>query len=641
MSLSLLLIASTSFADVKLPKLMSDGVILQRDTSTSIWGWAEEGETVEVSLNDELLGKTSTRNGEWQIMIGAQSAGGPHQLKIVGTNSIEINDVYFGDIWIASGQSNMELPMERVKEKYQDLIATADYPLIRQFKVNKTYDFNGPVADFPEGKWVQTTPDSVLDFSAVGFFFAHEISETQQVPVGIITNAFGGAAAESWMSEEALEAYPHYLEVARSYRKKGYLQALLDADQKTASEWSANVDANDPGIQETPRWWSTEYDDKGWQTFTVPGFWADTETGPVNGAFWFRKDFDVPAELAGSPAKLMLGAIVDADTTYINGQKVGNTTYKYPPRRYEIPENVLRAGTNTIAIRVINSSGSGGFIKNKPYTLTVRNTVVDLEGAWRFRVGAESPAIAPPGFIQHRQPMGIHNAMLAPLFRMTIKGVIWYQGETNVGRSDEYKHLFPAMIRDWRKSWQQGDFPFIFVQLANFLEAQPEPVESAWAELRNAQLLSLSAPNTAMVVAIDVGEWNDIHPLDKKTVGERLALAARSIAYGETGLVSSGPVFSSMQARDNKLVIEFEQVGSGLTLVGKDPVEFAIAGSDGVYTRASAKLEDNRLVVWNKTISNPVFIRYAWADNPDGAKLYNLEGLPASPFQARLQTHLN
>lgn len=641
MSLSLLLIASTSFADVKLPKLMSDGVILQRDTSTSIWGWAEEGETVEVSLNDELLGKTSTRNGEWQIMIGAQSAGGPHQLKIVGTNSIEINDVYFGDIWIASGQSNMELPMERVKEKYQDLIATADYPLIRQFKVNKTYDFNGPVADFPEGKWVQTTPDSVLDFSAVGFFFAHEISETQQVPVGIITNAFGGAAAESWMSEEALEAYPHYLEVARSYRKKGYLQALLDADQKTASEWSANVDANDPGIQETPRWWSTEYDDKGWQTFTVPGFWADTETGPVNGAFWFRKDFDVPAELAGSPAKLMLGAIVDADTTYINGQKVGNTTYKYPPRRYEISENVLRAGTNTIAIRVINSSGSGGFIKNKPYTLTVRNTVVDLEGAWRFRVGAESPAIAPPGFIQHRQPMGIHNAMLAPLFRMTIKGVIWYQGETNVGRSDEYKHLFPAMIRDWRKSWQQGDFPFIFVQLANFLEAQPEPVESAWAELRNAQLLSLSAPNTAMVVAIDVGEWNDIHPLDKKTVGERLALAARSIAYGETGLVSSGPVFSSMQARDNKLVIEFEQVGSGLTLVGKDPVEFAIAGSDGVYTRASAKLEDNRLVVWNKTISNPVFIRYAWADNPDGAKLYNLEGLPASPFQARLQTHLN
>jgi len=633
-----LLGASTAIAEVRLPRLLSDGVILQRDAAASIWGWAEDGEAIEVRLDGEVLATTTAENGDWQVLISPQGAGGPHQITVTGENAIAIDDVYFGDVWIASGQSNMELPIERVKEKFPDVIAAADYPLIRQFKVEKEYDFDAPRTDFAVGEWKASTPNSVLNFSAVAFFFATAIHNSQDVAIGIIASSYGGAAAEAWMSEEALEEYPHYLQVARSYREGDRLQNLLAANRKITNDWNTSVDEMDEGLASTPNWSTPEFDDSAWQNFELPQFWADTSTGPINGVVWFRKEIDIPQALAGQPAKLMLGRIVDADTVYINGVRVGNTTYQYPPRRYEVGNDILRAGKNTIAVRVVNSARNGGFVRDKPYWLRVGDTTIDLKGQWHYKVGAISQAIEPPKLVEHRQPLGMHNAMLAPLLKMTIKGAIWYQGETNTDRSAEYVHLFPAMIRDWRANWKLGDFPFVFVQLANFMDARDEPAESGWAETRNAQQLALSEPNTAMAVTIDVGEWNDIHPLDKKTVGERLALAARSLAYDESELIFSGPVVRDVRARANELVIEFDHVGSGLRAHGNRLQEFAIAGADRVFVWSNATIDGDTVVVSSESVSDPVYIRYAWADNPDRANLYNVEGLPASPFEAALDS---
>jgi sialate O-acetylesterase len=329
-----------------------------------------------------------------------------------------------------------------------------------------------------------------------------------------------------------------------------------------------------------------------------------------------------------------LGRIVDADTAWINGVEVGRTTYQYPPRRYDVPAGILRPGRNTLALRVVSLEGRGGFVPDKPYRLEIGETIIDLRGDWRYHPGVGSAPLPPPQFKEWRQPLGFYNAMLAPLQRMTIKGAIWYQGETNVDRAAEYERLFPDMIRSWRRQWGQGDFPFLFVQLANFLEAGGAPVESQWAETRNAQAMALREPNTGMAVAIDAGEWNDIHPENKQIIGERLALAARKVAYGEHGLVYSGPVLRTVGVEGDSLVLRFDHVGSGLEARGGPLREFAVAGADGDYVWAQAEIRGDQVIVRSAAVPAPVRVRYAWADNPAGANLYNREGLPAVPFQA-------
>lgn len=621
-------------ADVRLPRLISDGVVLQRDTPLVLWGWADAGESVEVKLDGKSLGSTEAGEAEWSLPVAAQPAGGPHTIEVIGNNRVTVKDIYFGDVWVASGQSNMELPMERVKEKYGDAIANANYPLIRHFRVPKEADFKQPRRDFTGGNWEPADPQTVLNFSAAAFFFARQIHEKYQVPIGIINNSYGGSAAESWMSEEALKAFPHHLETAVKYRYDDYLNKLKQADKKKNDAWYANINDNDAGLKEKPQWFAAEYDASSWKTIKLPAFWEDEGVDAKNGVVWFRKEITLPASAAGKPARLMLGRIVDADTAYVNGVQVGNITYQYPPRRYTVPENVLRAGENSIVVRVISNAGKGGFVKDKPYWLEVDGHKIDLTGEWRYRVGMRSEPIQGDRFVSHKQPLGFYNAMLAPILDTKIKGVIWYQGETNTGRPEEYAELFPAMIRDWRKQFDQGNFPFIYAQLTNFQEAREQPGESQWAETRDAQLKALSEPNTAMAVLIDVGEWNDIHPLNKKAVGDRLALAARKLAYGEEKLVYSGPLFKSMKIKSNKAVLSFDHVGGGLVYKGDELLGFAVAGSDGKFVWAEARIKDDKVIVWNDEISEPVKVRYAWADNPDTANLYNKEGLPASPFQA-------
>jgi len=370
----------------------------------------------------------------------------------------------------------------------------------------------------------------------------------------------------------------------------------------------------------------------GWRRMNVPGYWAATELGAVNGVVWFRKDVEVPASMIGKPAELNLGRIVDADSVFINGVFVGTTSYQYPPRWYSLPPNVLKAGPNTVVVRVISNIGKGGFVLDKPYQIVCEGGTIDLKGPWLYRLGARMEPLASQTFIRWK-PLGLFNAMLAPLLNYAIKGVIWYQGESNAERPIEYRDLFPAVIRDWRAKWNQGDFPFLFVQLPNFMEAKDQPSESNWALLREAQLRTLSLPRTGMAVAIDIGEWNDIHPLNKKDVGKRLALAAQKVAYADDKVVYSGPIYQSMKVDGDKIIIAFTNTGSGLVARGEELKTFAIAGSDKRFVWAKAKIENNRVVVWSEMVSNPVAVRYAWADNPEGANLYNAEGLPASPFR--------
>jgi sialate O-acetylesterase len=351
-----------------------------------------------------------------------------------------------------------------------------------------------------------------------------------------------------------------------------------------------------------------------------------------SGVAWFRREIELPANCEGKQALLELGTIVDSDSAFINGHFVGTTGYQYPPRRYNVAPGILKAGKNQITVRVVSQGFGGGFVKEKPYRLTIENQQFDLKGTWKYNIGVTcSPS--PSSTYFPGKPLGLFNAMLAPLVNYTLKGMVWYQGEANAERANEYNKALSAIINEWRMLWGEGNLPFLFVQLPDFMEAQNEPSEGGWASLRHQQLKTLEIPNTAMVVTIGLGEWNDIHPLRKKEVGERLALAAQKLAYCDKKVVASGPIYKSMKIKGNKIELTFTNFGSGLTTNnGMELKHFAIAGSDKKFVWAKAEIKKNKVIVSCDTIPNPVIVRYAWADNPAGANLYNKEGLPASPF---------
>ncbi|MDX3773410.1 sialate O-acetylesterase [Chromatiaceae bacterium AAb-1] len=618
-------------AEIRLPKLIGEGMVLQRDTAIALWGWAEPGETVEAKLNGKSIGRVQAKDGRWQLQLPPQSAGGPHQLSFKGHNVIELKDVYFGDIWVASGQSNMELDMSRVAEAYPQDLTSASYPLIRQFKVPQEYNFKAPQQDFSGGAWVAASPDSIAQFSALAFYFARELFEHNGVPIGILNNALGGSPVEAWISEEALAAFPEALAEGLRFRDDKLIQSVTAADQAKNKQWYGDLQRRDPGLNSAILWYSEALDDSNWQQFQVPGFLPQ----PFTGVWWLRKTVALTAEQASKATVLRLGSIVDADEVYINGVQVGNTTYQYPPRRYSLPTGVLKAGANLIAVRITATNGKTGLIPDKPYWIGTDADKVALSGPWKMQTAAVAEPLAGDTFIRW-QPMGLFNGLTAPLTSLPIKGVIWYQGESNVGQHQQYQQRFTAMIRDWRAKWvegtgQQSDLPFLYVQLANYLEKSPQPQHSAWAGLREAQRQVLSEPNTAMVVAIDTGEWNDIHPVDKKTLGQRLALAARAVALGEK-VQYQGPQLLSVQAEGTQLLLSFNQ-----QLVLKESGHsFAIAGADGQFRWAQVQQHGNQLRLSHPDIAAPVMVRYAWADNPD-AVLYNSAGLPASPFKAEIK----
>lgn len=632
----LLLQGQILISQIKLPRLISDGVVLQRDEKVKIWGWASPKEKIKLLFNTKIYNTEADQQGNWDIVLAPQNAGGPYEMVFEGSNEIKIKEVLFGDVWICSGQSNMELPMERVKEKYAEVIKNSENRNIRQFLVPDRYDFKKEQNDFESGNWISANPNSVLDFSAVAYFFARETYEKYHIPIGIINTSLGGSPVEAWMSEDALLVFPKAYDEAQKFKNDERIKEIESNDKKRNEDWYTLVNANDKGLSdEKLKWNQPNINDADWELMEIPGFWASQSIGNVNGVVWFRKEIEVPKSMAGKSAKLYMGRIVDQDFVYVNGELIGTTGYQYPPRRYELKPTILKEGRNTISIRVVNNSGSGGFVLDKPYYLTAGNDTIDLKGQWKYKLGAIMPPLQGPTFIRWK-PEGLYNAMIAPLINFKIKGALWYQGESNTENPKEYAKTFPALINNWRAKWGQGNFPFLFVQLANFMDDYPEPRESNWAALRQSQLGALTVPNTGMAVTIDIGEWNDIHPLNKEAVGNRLALLARKIAYGENKISFSSPVPSNSKFKQDKVIVSFKSVGSGLiTKNGSDLKCFSIS-NDGInFVWAKAKIKGNKVVVWNEKIRNPTVVRYAWDNNPSNANLFTKEGLPSTPFEVK------
>src|SRR5260221_3071699 len=625
-----LLAGIESHSQIKVPRLISDGMVLQRGVKIKLWGWATPNEKITLQFSGKEFNAVADANGRWIIHLPRQSAGGPYEMNFIASNKIQVKNILFGDVWLCSGQSNMELTMERLQDKYPDVIANANNSEIRQFLVPDKYDFEKPNLDVEKGEWLAVNGQTIFSFSAVAYSFANEIYSKYKVPIGLINSALGGSPAESWISEEAIKKFPDYYEELQRFKDKKLIEQIESSARKRNSEWHALLNQTDAGLKE--HWASPGLNDLDWQTMNVPGYWAEGTYGKVNGSVWFRKEIEVPLSMVQKPAKLLLGRIVDADSVFINGNFVGTTSYLYPPRRYLLKPDLLKEGKNLIAIRVINSSGRGGFVLDKPYSLIVGTDSIDLKGKWKYKLGTKMSELSGSTTIRWR-PVGLFNAMIAPLTNYAIKGVIWYQGEASTKNPSQYFPLMQTLISDWRSKWGEGNFPFLYVQLANFMEEKNQPAESNWAELRQAQLKTLQVTNTGMAVAIDLGEWNDVHPLNKKEVGMRLALLAMHNAYNDKKNIVSGPPYQSVKKIGNKLVVSFDD-DEGLASNGNQKLNyFSIAGRDKKFVWAHAKIENNKVVVWSDEVADPFIVRYAWADNPKGATLCNKK-LPASPFEA-------
>lgn len=413
-----------------------------------------------------------------------------------------------------------------------------------------------------------------------------------------------------------------------------YIEAVSKEEEAKIKAWFDYLNANDTGLNSNPPFFDENCSTSDWKAITIPATWKEMGLDSTIGVVWFKKEINIPSCMVGNPARLYLGTIVDSDFTYVNGKLVGSTSYRYPPRKYNIPAGLLKEGKNTIVVRVISNDGNGEFVKGKEYKLFTEDCKIDLKGQWLCKVGVRSPEPLPQQTFWQYKPTGLFNGMIAPLLNYSIKGIIWYQGESNTDRPEDYCNKLCNLVDDWRKKWGDSSLPFLYVQLANFMEPKPQPCESNWARLREEQRRALlHLDNVGMAVAIDLGEWNDLHPSNKKDVGERLALLAQKVAYGEKDLVASGPLYKSMKIEGNKIILEFSEVGSGLIAKGDSILKhFAIAEKDKRFIWANAIIEGNKVIVWNDSIKNPVYVRYAWADNPEGANLYNKEGLPASPF---------
>jgi len=607
-------------------------MILQRETTVTIWGWADAEEPIKVVFEGQAKETIADNNGNWNVQLSNLQPGGPFKMTLTGKNSITIENILVGDVWLCSGQSNMDIPMSRVAPLYKEEIASANNTKIRQFFAHKSYNYKDKLSDFKSGQWLPATQENILDFTAVGYFFAAEVFKKYNVPIGIIKDAVGGTKVQSWLSEEALKKFPDDFKEAQKLKSGNYYDSIQKAEDKLYNEWYDQLLKKDLGYK-TMHWSSNNVNFSSWEETTIPSFWNESSVEDTNGSVWFKKEFTIPKQYAGKEAKVNLGTIVDSDSAWINGTFIGNTTYKYPPRRYTIPKGILQEGKNILTVRVISEIGTGGFTIDKKHELVIEKYITDLSGTWKFKRGAELPPLTPKTYFWTK-PLGLYNAMISPLSHYSMKGIVWYQGESNIDDCNKYYELLPVLIDNWRNTFQNKDLPFLIVQLPNFQKANNEPTESAWAVVRDAQLQTAQkTPNTELVVTIDLGEWNDIHPLNKKDVGIRVALAASKIAYGDSSLIYSGPIYKKMTLKDDKIVLSFIHIGSGLKSKNGQLKRFQIAGEDKVFVWANAEIVNNEVIVYSPKVKKPVAVRYAWSDNPEGANLYNNEGLPASPFR--------
>lgn len=622
------------WSQLRLPALVRDSMILQRDTKVRIWGWASPKEKVDIKINGRSYSTRAQSNGNWEVFLAPTPAGGPYTMTLKGKNRIELKEILFGDVWFCSGQSNMVHQLNIHDVTYARVIAEANDPQIRQCWIPTLADLNGPRTELPAVYWKSAVGEDIRPFSAVAYFFAKKIHDKYNIPIGIINSSVGGTPIEAWTSEEGLQDFSSLISQIQKNKDTQYVNSLI----RSNAALPRPVPPVDQGLEAKPAWFDPAYSPRGWHRIHIPGFWEDQGVKDLNGIVWYRKEIDIPLSMAGKPARVFLGRIVDADELFINGKSVGRTTYQYPQRRYSVPEGLLKEGKNLFVIRVTNNGGKGGFVPDKPYCIFSEMDTVSLMGDWDYKVGVafrpfNGPRVPPP-INAPNQPTALYNAMVAPVIPYTIKGICWYQGESNAGRPVEYEALMKALIEDWRKKWNLGTLPFFYVQLPGFMDYSYLPTESNWARLRESQLNTLTIDRTGMAVAIDLGEWNDIHPDNKRDVGERLALWALYEAYGEKALVHSGPMVEKIDLGPDRITIHFAHTGSGLiTRDGEAPAEFAIAGEDKKFVWAKTRLDGNKVIAWNEEVKSPKYIRYAWADNPVNPNLVNKEGLPASPFR--------
>ena len=608
-------------------ELFTDNAVLQRGKEIIVWGTADPGGTVEIELG-ENEGKASVdEQGRWQTMLPAQEAGGPYELEIEGAEEISLKNIMIGDVWIASGQSNMEWALKADVDNFEEEVANADFPNIRLFTVdhNTSYTALDTMTVVGDG-WLPCSPETIPDFSAVAYFFGRQIHQDEGVSIGLISSNWGGTPAEAWTSEAALMTLPDFQSVLKERKEAG-----MSPEEGTQKRETIIQTANQK-ISATD--YQPGFDISDWPVMALPVLWeeADTTLQNFDGFVWFQKSVDLPARYAGQPLTLHLGSIDDDDITWFNGQRVGETQGYNAQRVYELPADAVQAGDNTITVRVQDNAGGGGLYgpAEEMYLAQGNDKLsVELTGPWQYEATQE-PQFPESGNLQN-QPTTLYNAMIAPLLPYPIKGVIWYQGESNAGRAEQYATLFPTMIKDWRAQWGGDPFPFLFVQLANFKPDGAAPDQ--WAYLREAQDAALTLDKTGVAVTIDIGDSTDIHPRNKLDVGDRLATAARSVAYGDAS-VFTGPAYESMRVSGDSIVITFQGAGEGLMKLPDEEVQgFTIAGEDQQFKEATTHIvSPTEISVWAPDLDQPVAVRYGWANNP-AVNLYSEDGLPVSPFR--------
>ena len=625
--ISILFISIVSNAQsLSLPKIFSDHMVLQRDKPISFWGKGIPGDVVNVQIEDEVVREKIKEDGSWLLVFPALQAGGPFEVSIRDkSSSIVFMDVYAGDVWIASGQSNMEWKLSNVNDAVAE-IENADFPLIRMFYVeNRISDV--PLDDLDTGTWNICTPDVARDFSAVAYFFGRSLHQDKSIAVGLIDATWGGTPAEAWISKEMLHTMGDFNDRIKEIEEdKEFLKTVKDNEELNRRRSNA-VNESFRGLKIGVA--DLDYSDESWESIEIPN-----QGNSIPQITWFRKFFEMPSFKKQSSFQLSLGRVSDNPVIYLNGKEVGRGQgSKFVS--LEIPGKFLRKGKNVLTVRVANGWSNRVTFIGPDSEMLIRNTDntvhIPLNGEWKYNNKLEE--IFPEKVIRYSHYPGVlYNGMINPILPYTLTGAIWYQGESNAGRAYQYQTLFPKMIEDWRVRWGNGYFPFLFVQLANFESRQAEPGESDWAELREAQLMTLDYPNTGMAVIIDIGEADDIHPRNKQDVGRRLYMAAKKIAYGED-ILYSGPIYSQMKVEGSKIQLEFDQIGSGLVLKNSESMSgFAVAGRDKKFYWADAKVIDDKVVLSSEKVKEPVAVRYAWDKNPV-CTLFNKEDLPASPFR--------
>ena len=623
-------------AQLKLPGLFGDNMVLQRNQPIAVWGWSKPGAKITVAFDRQQKMTRAGKDGKWMVHLDPEEAGGPYELAVSGGGNIIYRNVLVGEVWLCSGQSNMEMPIAGWGKinRFEQEMAAASYPQIRHIKIPRATS-TVPREDISQtASWEVCSPLTSGEFSAAAYFFAREIYNRLHVPVGLINTSWGGTMIETWISRGAFEQSKEFQTMISGLPVTG----LEELHTKKKEALKHAMDALQGPRESMQPFQETSLDDSHWPIMKLPGLWEQQGTGleELDGVVWFRKTITISAENAGKPASLFLGKIDDSDDTYLNGVLVGRTSNKYSEQRnYPLAAGLLRPGKNLIAVRVEDTGGGGGFFGDmEDMKLVIGSQQIPLAGAWSFRIDSVydkgDQGMDPNGF-----PTLLFNAMIHPLIPFAIRGAIWYQGESNAGRAYQYRKAFPLMITDWRKQWAQGDFPFLFVQLASFNAAGGDSQQgSTWAELREAQSMTLSLPGTGMAVTTDIGDPLDIHPKNKQDVGKRLAAIALSTCYRQEGEYS-GPVYESMEIKGNKVLLTFSHIGKGWEIKDKYGYirGFEIAGTDHKFHYAKARLEGTQIIVYQEGIDLPVAVRYGWADNPTEANLFNLDGFPASPFR--------